>query len=356
MVSDASDPGVETRAGTGRGDDAAPESGLARLGNERGQVMLVGALALAVLILALVPVYNAVFTTDSTGVGDPEGVPDGLSPYQRSALEAAQRLAIRTGHGAVYPDDAAVAAAFDPAFENYTRLHGEAAVSGTDTAVNVTFAPTAAGTQYGGRVVQNRSDYLDKPTAAGGPGPADWWVVRPSDRARLGWFTARLEVANLSESDPFVVEVSNGTDTAELHVESDGGSNDVSVRLTGDVSAMSEDVTCDSRAGEIVLDVYRGSADGGDCAFSGLEVVEGPVSIRIRNGSSAYGVYELVVRDDAGLQPTIEACTPQSPPPGLSNPCSSPTLWQLSMITEMRNDRTEYESRTNVSVYGTGGV
>jgi hypothetical protein len=355
MVSDRPADGVERRGDERRVGTPAPANERRPVGDERGQVMLVGALALAVLILALVPVYNATFTTDSAAVGDPGGVPDAVSGYERSALEAAQRLAIRVGHGSTYPDEAAVASAFEPAFANYTRLHGEAAVAGTQTTVNATFDPTAPGTQYGVRVVGNRADYLDKPTAAGGPGPSDWWVVRNSDRTRLRWFTARLDVSNLSESDPFVVEVSNGTDTVDLRVESDGGSNDVSVRLAGDVGAMSEDVTCDSRAGEIVIDLYRGSAGGGDCTFTGLDVVEGPVSVRVRNGSSAYGVYELVVRDGDGIQPTVEACTPPSPPPGLSNPCSSPVLWQLSMTTHLRTDRTDYESRTNVSVYGTGG-
>jgi hypothetical protein len=318
--------------------------------------MLVGALALAVLILALVPVYSAVFTTDRGGVGDPGGVRDSVPGYGRDSLGAAQQVAIRTGHGAVYADEAAVAAAFEPAFENYTRLHREAAVAGTGTVVNATFDPDASGTRYGVRVVQNRSASLDKPVPGATPGKEHWWVVRNSSRARLGWFTARLAVSNLSESDPFVVEVENGSHEVELRVESDGGSNDVSVRLTGDVGAMSEDVTCDSRAGEIVVDLYRGSADGGDCTFTGLDVLEGPVSVRFRNGSSAHGVYELVVRDGTGLQPTIEACTPQSPPPGLSNPCSSPTLWQLSMTTTVRSDRTEYANRVNVSVYGEGGV
>ncbi|MEF8789266.1 MAG: hypothetical protein V5A61_04020 [Haloarculaceae archaeon] len=320
-------------------------------GAERGQILLVGAVALAVLVLALVPVYNAVFTTDSTGVGDPEGVPDAASGYEREALAAAQRIAIRTGHGAAYADPDAVTAAFEPAFANYTRLHDEAAVTGTGTAVNVTFVPDAPGTRYGVRVVQNRSGSLDKPTPAAGPGPANWFVVRPSARTRLGWFAARLDVSNLSDSSPLVVAVDNGTHAVELAVESDGGSSDVSVRLTGDVGEMSEDVTCDSRAGEIVIDLRRGSADGGDCTFSGLDVVEGPVSVRIRNGSSASGVYELVLRDGTGLQPTVGPCTAASP----SAPCSSPTLWQLSMETRLRTERTDYRSRENVSVYGGAG-
>ncbi|MEF8843506.1 MAG: hypothetical protein V5A62_18085 [Haloarculaceae archaeon] len=334
------------RASDGPGGDATRGDPLPR--RERGQVLLVGALALAVLLLALVPVYNAVFTTDSADVGGREGVPDGASAYERSTLEAAQRLAIRTGHGRTHPDNGSVASAFEPAFENYTRIHDESAVTGTGTYVNATFDGNAPGTQYGVRVVQNRSGHLDKPTSGG---PGNWHLVRNSSRTQLGWFTVRLDVSNLSESDPFVVRVYNGTDEVRLAVESDGGSNDVSVQLTGSVGTMSEDVTCDSRAGEVVIDLYRGSADRGDCTFTGLDVVEGPVSVWVRNGSSAYGVYELVVRNGDGLEPSIHRCTDDH-----TDPCWTPTLWQLSLRSHVRSGGTDYTSRVNVSVYGEGGA
>lgn len=352
MVSDRSRDGEACRASEGRagaeprGDRLRPRS----VGGERGQVLLVGALALAVLLLALVPVYNAVFTTDSADVGQPEAV-EAVSAHERSTLEAAQRLAIRTGHDRAYPDNGSVASAFEPAFENYTRIHGESAVTGTGTHVNTTFDGSAPGTQYGVRVVQKRSGYLDEPAT----GTTDWDLTDGPERARLGWFTARLDVSNLSDSHPFVVEVSNGSDTVHLRVASDGGSNDVSVQLTGDVGAMSEDVTCDSRAGEVVIDLYRGSVNRGDCTFTGLEVVDGPVSIRFENASSAYGVYELVVRDDVPrtrLQYTnVDKCTT-----GSSDPCWSPALWQLSLRSHVRSGGTDYTGRVNVSVYGEGGA
>lgn len=323
-------------------------------GCSRGQIMLVGALALAVLLLALVPVYNAVFMAEGAGAGEPEGVADTAPSAEATGLRAAQGLAVRTGHGAVYPDTDEVGTAFGSAFESYARLQGEAAVAGSDTDVNTTFDAGAPGTEYGVRIVQNRSGYLDKPTSAHTPGPKNWFVVRNSDRTELGWFTARLEVANLSETDRFVVVASNGTHAVELSVGSDGGSNDVTVNASGDVDVMDEAVTCDSRAGEVVVDLYRGSADGGDCRFTGLDAVEGPVSVRIQNGSSAYGVYELVVRNGTGLQPTVDACTTAGPP-DTSSPCSSPVLWQLAMRTRVVGDRTAYANRVNVSVYGTGG-
>jgi hypothetical protein len=322
--------------------------------NRRGQIMLVGALALAVLLLALVPVYNAVFMAEGAGAGEPEGVSDTALSAEATGLRAAQGLAVRTGHGSVYADTGEVREAFEPVFENYTLLHDEAAVAGSDTYVETTFDADAPGTEYGVRAVQNRSGYLDKPTVAHTPGPKNWFVVGNSDRTRLGWFTARLDVSNLSETDRFTVAASNGTHSVELGVGSDGGSTDVTVNASGDVGGMDEAVTCSSRAGEIVVDLYRGSADRGDCTFTGLDAVEGPVSVRIRNGSSAYGVYELVVRNGTGLQPTVETCTAASPP-STSSPCSSPTFWQLAVTTRVETDRTAYENRVNVSVYGAGG-
>lgn len=316
--------------------------------------MLLGALALAMLILVLVPVYNAVFLADGAGGREPGGSPAAIDSYRTSTLDAAQQLAIRTGHSRTYPDNASVTDAFAASFRNHSRLASEAAVSGSDTVVNTTFDPDGPGTYHGVRVVQNRSGWLDKPTAAAGPGPHNWFVVRNSDPARLGWLTLRLDGANTSDTQPFVVAVSNGSQTVELAIEGEEGSDDVSVqfsRTVGGTTTTAEPATCETPRGsrQLVLDLYRGrSADDG-CSFTGLSTVEGPVTVWFENGDSAYGVYELVVRDGDGLQPTIDRCTVGSSP---SNPCSSPVLWQLSVTTELRGDRTTYTGATNVSVYG----
>jgi hypothetical protein len=321
---------------------------------DRGQMMLLGAVALAMLILMLVPVYNAVFLADGAGGRDPGSSPVAIDSYRTTALEAAQRLAIRTGHSRVYSDNDSVTTAFATSFHNHTLLASEAAVSGTDTVVNTTFDPTAPGTTHGVRVVQNRSDRFDKPLPATPSGPANWFVVRTSGRTQLGWLTVRLDGSNVSDTQPFIVKVSNGSHTAELAIEGEDSSNDVSVqysRTVGGSTTTQEPTTCETARGsrQLVLDLYRGQSASDDCTFTGLSSIEGPVDVWFENGDSAYGEYELVVRDDSGLQPTIEQCTAAASP---SNPCSTPVLWQLSVTTELQGDRTTYTGTTNVSVYG----
>jgi hypothetical protein len=312
-------------------------------GPDRAQLLVVGALVLAFLIVGLVPVYNAVFAADSAGNGEPTELSAAAVTVEGETTRLARELAVRVAHRDHFPDNDSLATAYGQALDDGTGALGEAYVRGGDRSVSVTFDPDAPGTTYSVRAVQAERGRFDDP-ATGAP---DWTVV---DGSRVGWAVARLETANLSDSQPLVIRVDNGSDELAVKLERTDAGDDVRVTVTGTVGATPEDVTCEPRSGEVVVDLYRGRSASRDCEFMGLSRVAGPVELTVENGDSARVAYELVARRGDALNGGVLSCTGAP----TSRPCSSPALWQVALETRVAGSRTSYVRAANVSVYGGG--
>lgn len=315
-------------------------------GTDRAQVLLVGAVVLAFMILALVPVFNGVFAPDSAGNNEPREVADGPITARQEQQTTARELAVRVGHTDVYASEAPLVDRLSIAFANYTAVSAEASVASRERFAETRLNASAPGTVVGTRVVQREPGPFTEPVADA----PEWTPVGPGLDAELGWFVARLDTTNLSRSDPFVVRVENGTHEMVVRVQRQDSSNNVRLSVAGDAGVTDEPVTCDATAGQVVLDFHRGQSGDIDCTFPGFEELDGPVTIRFEDGDSARGVYEFVVDDDTSLQTQIGACVGGGMVP--EDPCHSPVLWQLSLESVVSDGRTAYVSRTNVSVYG----
>lgn len=316
---------------------------------QRGQVLLVGAVVLAFIVLALVPVFNGVFAPDSAGSNEPREVADGPVTVRQEHQTTARELAVRVGHRDVYADATPVLEAVSAALGNFTRLSAEASVEDRDRFVETTLNESAPGTVVGTRVVQREYGDFTKPV----PGhPPDWTPVGPGLVSELGWFVTRLDTTNLSRDDPLVVRVANDSHETTVEIRRQDGSNDVRLSVGGDLETTAEPITCDATAGQVVLDLHRGRSGDADCTFPGFEGLDGPVTVAFEDGDGARGVYELVVDDEASLQNQVDACVGGSAVP--DEPCHSPVLWQLSLDTTVSGGRTTYTNSMNVSVYGGG--
>jgi hypothetical protein len=319
-------PGGPTAAGAERRD--------------RAQLVVVGAVVLAFLILALVPVYNAVFAADSAGNGEPVELSERALTVDGAAAEQARVLAVRVGHREPYPDAAALKDRYERALANGTAALTEATIRGSDYGLNVSFDRDAPGTVVGSRVLRTDAGSLDGPG-----GNADWTVASDT---RLGWGVVRLETANLTGT--LVVEATdadNASRYVELRLERSDASNDIRVTAVVD-GEVTEPASCEPTGGEIVVDLYRGRSAAGGCPFEGLGTVSGPVDldVEIKNGGEARGTYEFVVRDGAAVDSGVTRCS------GGSGPCRSPALWRVALDTRVAGDRATYTTTTDVSVYG----
>jgi hypothetical protein len=334
---------------SGEGRPPGTNAGSDRPGrHDRAQLVILGAIVLAALVIGLVPVYNAVFAADSAGNGEPTELTETALAIEDAAVQQARVVAVRVGHGQPFADADTLTERYDAALRNGTAALGETTVQGTDHGLNVSFDPGAPGTVNGTRVVR---------TTRGGvlsPAGADDWTV--ASDTRLGWAVVRLEAANLSRGESLDVTATDA-DNASRHLtvslERTDASNDVRVTVSGTVGATPEDVTCEPSGGEVVVDLYRGRSATEDCRFVGLRQVTGPVDLAVEDGDAARGTYEFVVRNGSTLPGGVLDC--QTPPAGQpSQPCRSPALWTVALETRVTGERATYTTAANVSVYGEG--
>jgi hypothetical protein len=311
---------------------------------DRGQLVLVGAVAVAFLILALVPVYNAVFTADSVGA-DGSGTVEDRSVAVESQLQvAARQIAVRVAHEKTYDTESKLADAYQQAFRNYSHAAGESAIRSSDTYVNASFNASSPGTIYGVRVVQEDLEAVTNPPDS----RSDWHVVGPGQPTTLGWFVVKLDAANLSDSSAFVVHLDNGSDTASIAMRREQLTNDVQVIVSRNGSTVQQ-VVCESERDQLVLDLYRGRSSGRSCTFPGLNELRGPVTVEVENGSSAVAAYELVVKEAIRVHGSVRRC---GHGPAWKSPCRSHAFWQVALSTQVAGSQTGYTRQSNVTVYG----
>lgn len=321
--------------------------------DERGQVLLVGAVVLAFIILALVPVFNGVFAPDSAGSNEPPEVGEGPATLRAEQQSAARELAVRIGHSDTHASPAPVVDELSSALANYTRVSAESAAEQRGWYVETRLNTSSPGTINGTRVVQREEGRLVSPNG----NARTWQLIPTGQRTELGWFVLRLDTSNLSDEDPLVVAVGNApTDEMTVEIERQENSRGVELGVGGAFETTDEPVVCDATNGQVVLDLYRGRSADRDCAFPALRGVDGPVDIEIRNppgppDDRAVGVYDLVVRDGSGVTTDVDPCAVSATP---SEPCTTPVLWQLSLETTVDGGRATYSTAQNVSVYGGG--
>jgi|GEM_PF-3120527 len=271
--------------------------------HDRAQLLLVGALALAVILLSLSMLLNSVIFTENLATRQTHADAEKVSSFESAvvegvggAIEHANRRDTTTfaDRNDTYYD---VTNALIPTLANYSATDGVAAGIERD------------GVYQGTRIVDaNRSSGLTNRA-----NESDWTMVNDS---RVRAFRLQVNVSSVESGDEVHIQLDNGT-THEVIVEPDGGGAHVRIERPGDTS------TCALEAGRI--DVTAGSVDGEYCR--GLAVLstdaplDEPVNVSVTNGDQIQATYSLVVdRHQTGLRTAVDAdnypggCSPPSPP------------------------------------------
>ncbi|WP_435063957.1 DUF7261 family protein [Halobaculum sp. EA56] len=266
---------------------------------DRGQLVLVAGLALAVVLVALVLLANtAIYTenlaTRDTGVGE------------RNALGF--RASVVDGVGGVV--DRENAAEYDTrsaleenvtagVVELATLLHESAA---RDAALARVDRSTLASVD--GVLVRHRNETREFTSA---PGTADWTIAYDTNRTRA--FAATVERSSLASTNAstldgaFTVEVtSNSTGaTWEAFVYRNRSTGDIAV-ATSPAGAAGATEVCSVDAPNASVGFTNGTLAGERCP--GLDWREGVATaydLSFRNGTNAAGTYDMTVRGTASL-------------------------------------------------------
>ncbi len=317
--------------------------------DDRGQLILVGAIALAFVIVALAVAFNGALFADT--LADSEARPDLTAAEQvdRQAARDLPRLLLYLNHRESYPDTSTLDATVTANVSTYARLATEARLQERPGVVNVSLENRT----YGTRVVQaTDGPFTEEGTPGGDP---SWQPVPASDRRAVGWAVLNLDAANVSDADGadrFTVELTDADgDTATLYLSRNTTTGDDSRTIDVETILSSGNGTspqpCPSSQGRLLLNLRTGTSFGGGCSFNLTGPLDGPYAVRFANGDAATGTYAFVA---AGAPPNTLAGGTYACPDA-TGPCNAPVVWEATAVTTYETRATTTRSTRHVEVY-----
>ena len=265
--------------------------------DDRGQLLLVGAIGIAVLLVVLAVVLNtAIYTeaiaTDSATANEERSV----VAYEDGAERAIAGIILSTNRGSdgtVTEDELETNLREDVAqwSDLSDRHRATDGASGTLSVDEVT---------YGTRILQDETqrEFTD------GDGTADWTVAENVSRVIEFRMTITAERLQDLGNESFSVRVEDG----------DGSVRELDVYANEDdeVTVDTGTDTCSSPGETVTIDLVSGTVDGTPCAgLSVTDDLEPSSDIDYRNADTVEGEYALTV--DGGAETTVDAGGTESP-------------------------------------------
>ncbi|MFW5924156.1 MAG: hypothetical protein ACOCY7_00150 [Halodesulfurarchaeum sp.] len=307
----------------------------------RAQILLVGALAIAFVIVGLAVLFNAVTYTGQTTVPEAGSSIDDASQFDFEARRGARELVLRVNHDGVYGAKSPLASDVAANVSDYSAVMG-ATYSGHGAAVNVSFENATS--DYGRRVVQDQETVFTQDGTDSGS--KDWQLVDESDR--VGWFAVTVNGTDLAEhsANAFTINVSN--DTGEYVEYRIYGKRSGVVNVTVDTSVGSGNgvYQFNTTRGHVVLDLIDGtSLMNLSARMPSIRRLEGTYNVTFQRGDEASGLYSIVVPSADRINGSITDCSTAA------TPCHGPAIWNATVTTHYRSPSVNVTHNQTVPVY-----
>jgi hypothetical protein len=337
-----------------------------RSGRDRGQLLLIGAVGVAFIIVGLAVVVNSMVLTGASGTGISQASDESVALLNHEVQRDTRSLVIHTNHRRVYDDNATLNASVAENVSEYNRLLGETYAESSGAFVNVSYT---ARNETGTRIVQATDrNYTSPPAGFTPPGTGrqdNYTVIGPArtgmpdefgdiPRGQVGWFVMNVNASETTDRTKrwFNVTVfGSGGRNVTLYMNQNATGEGVSSALDveSDVSTspgIDTNVTCLSSGDRVLIDVVAGRCvnDQGK-TFTTLEALDPPYRITVRNGTQAYGKYGIVTNATA----TAFAGPRHNCP--TTTPCLAPAAWSVNVSVTYRTEQTRYSNVQSVTVY-----
>ncbi|MCU4716592.1 DUF7261 family protein [Halapricum hydrolyticum] len=325
------------------------------MSDRRGQLLLVGAIALAVIILGLSVVANTVLFTENVGTGEDRVESSEIGEFSFEAQKGTRSLLLRVNHANETNTMAELDANVRRQVTNYSdglaRMYASAGTKIVDISYNRTLA-------NGTRIVQRTDRNFTYPD--GGSRVSDWSLF--DDPADVGWIVFNVDLRNTSGRQ-MTVNVSGDSETLQYRFNRSNGGDGAALRVTTtNLNTGATDTTaCESTGGRVLFDLRRGEAFSSECTSPGIETLAPPYEISVSDGHNLAGQYDVVVdgrwhssesetldavNTDTGNDLSYPHCTGSDP-----GPCVLPVVWEGQVDLAYRSDRTDFATTRNVTVY-----
>jgi len=322
----------------------------------RAQMILLGAIALAVIIVGVSVVANSLTTTRTAAPSQASPQIDEAREFGFESRKGTRSLVVRLNHryrnvtGTELGDD------IERNMRNYSQLLAETYASSHAEYVSIVYHNDSSA--FGERLVQSGNDNLthsDTPMdlIPSGLGSGD---ERPR---QLGWFVLNVDVRNTSrEQAKIVVENTTGDEIEYRINETSDSKLNVTSEVRDDSGTVTERTTaiCDPSRERVLLDLVDGTSFSADCQFNGTQAIEGPYTVEVDDGTRLVGKYELVYNDSVPMEPNYIDPAKCEGPSGADipriEPCTAPAVWVANVTASLDSSELSFTNDYNVSIYG----
>ena len=324
-MADVRRPPDRTRNASGRSES-----------NDRGQLLLVGALALAVVFVALALLLNTAIYTGNLATRDSgvEAAPtiEYVSESRQAGIDAIASVNRRNNTSATDLNSA-----FAATMEQWDGLASyHRAVAGDAADVDV------GSTTNGTRIQQDDADR----SFTNESGTADWTVASGVTGVRSMRFTVEEssltgpeDPADFLAGEVFYVNVTSDAGTRRVFVYDTADGPEIRVDDDGSVT------TCESGSdGTFVIDVPNESVGGASCPALGvLDDTDGSTDIDYRDGERAGGTYTMVVDEPPSALSLSDLNSP-----GTGSPYWTDAIYSAELNVTYRTGELDYEATIEV--------
>lgn len=305
--------------------------------DERGQLLLVAALALGVLLVALALIVSTAIHTEAVSTQGSDALHDERAAvsYQESAHRGVAGIVGRVNeNGSASHDElaenlsAGVVEWNDAAARGYAR---------DGTAANASLVGVTDGT----RVAQDDArDFGNR------SGSSEWTVAESASNVRE--FRMNVSADALAEPANETCTGSDGCLTVEVEDETgadpwrmfvySSDENTTSVRVT---PPSGDDGVCDASGELVEIDVTAGTVDGEDCEYlTFAENVSTPYDVAFANADAVVGTYELTVDRELSADPHFDVD---------GSPTVEPAIYAANVSVTYRSPNLVYETEIRVA-------
>jgi hypothetical protein len=309
--------------------------------------MLVGAVAIAVVVLGLAAVYTAQLTARPAATGSVSHQPSEAMELNQEVRRNARIITVRQNHRqSYYASRSALNESISDSVANYSELMAETYAGQRGVAVNASYdGPVRVGT----RVVQ----YTDGPMTDGGT--IVWKPVEAG--ADVGWFVFNFNVTEMDRGESFDIRVTNGTGadppvTTYTFTRNETGTSVLSVAVDSEtgIGTLGQG-TCNPSGNRSLIDLTTGDSFTSDCSFGpGIDDLDGPYTVEFVDGDHAFGQFSIVT----DTRETNRGGLNDLGPCPTSGPCNTYAAWNVTVTTQYQSGELSYTNTQNVTVYPGG--
>ena len=311
-------------------------------GGDRGQILLVAGLAIAVTLVALVLLLNTVIYTQNLATRGPQ-VEDGEAVAFRSEVVTGVGRVVDAENRAGHVEWSEVDTNVTAAIALYDDLQSRyAAERGIVTDVEEETVSFTRG------VLLWQTNASRTFAAAGNDEPVDWTLVENASEVRK--FRMTVSGENLSEgpSGAFGVQLNDSAGTKwQVYVYNDTASDDIAVAVKNGTEASATEV-CRVSDLHATVDLTAGTVNGLPCPeLVWAKGVAAPYNVTFRNGGRATGTYAVTV--DTSPSETAVPDANFAEPTDEESPRAVPAVYAVAVDIHFETPTLAFHTRVRIA-------